>query len=152
MKVLVIIRSLKQSYRFTLKVHKAKRPEDQQLEAEFYEKWSLEHRVPEGTHCEFEIIEPFLEHHVHRTHLHIHQSTKNGKWFVCWTQIVPEEKSAEALLKFWCAGTVYTMETGKGFHELMPAEKIVAQCFGEGLEILEKDHQISVAEFCFQSS
>lgn len=144
----VVVRSKTTEYEFSLKLHRANQPSEQQIEAEFYAQYSLEHKVPEGPHIECEVISPTLWSHPMHKKIHIHRSNKTGGWYVCWTNPLPDETAALHLLEMWCAGTVYTMESGNGFETLLSPDELMGSDFHKALIKLSNEFSIGVTQLC----
>ncbi|HVY35856.1 MAG TPA: hypothetical protein VG982_01085 [Candidatus Paceibacterota bacterium] len=104
-----------EQFLFSFLLHESNALEEQKIEKEFYEQWSLSRICPEGVHYEAEILHPDVVAHEKGKYIHYHVSKKNQKVFVCWTDTVPDRSTLAGMLKTWTAGTVYTMETGKPF-------------------------------------
>jgi hypothetical protein len=79
----------------------------------FYAKWG---KVPELPHRELEILVPsseFLARFRERHIIHVHDSERNRRPFVCWTGRLETLKDIRKVLELWCVGTAASMEQGK---------------------------------------
>jgi hypothetical protein len=132
-------------YVFSFIIHESEKVEDQQIESEFYKKFSLEHKTPEGKHYEIEITSPsFREHPLIRV-LHIHPSEKNQKDFICWTKEVPDVAEVMKVIRLWSAGTVYSLTVrNTWFAGLFGEHGLESNHAGElrFIEVLEEEYRI----------
>ncbi len=140
MKANLTIESDNNEYQFDFIVHKSESQNDQMIESEFYKTWSPDHKMPELTHFEMELVSPNLEQHKYVKSIHIHTSLKNGKKFICWTLPVTDKHTFMSIILLWSLGTAYTMETGIDFQTLYEKHKI---------EMLDFKSMISVLKFVY---
>ena len=145
MKKLIIVKTKDgKEYDFETFLHKASTPEEQQIEAEFYEKYSPQKSVPEGIHYEIEVLLlPASLTFIQFARLHVYKSKKNGKEFLCVTIPIPTLEKALEVLTCWCAGTVYTIETGKDFGLLFKEHGIPNDNFAKLQSALIEHHDIT---------
>jgi hypothetical protein len=100
---------------FEFFVYQSSNPEDHKIEASFYQQWSPNHSVPMGNHYEVELFEPGkILNHPNGKLVHLHK-TSRYKYFICWTEPVPDEQTLQKMIKTWCLGTFYTLVTGVDF-------------------------------------
>lgn len=117
----VRVDSTKQRYEFIFVIHRSESPQDHQIEDDFYGE-----NIPQGLHFEAEIREKDiseLNQQEHRSKLHIHESKKTKKHYVCWTGNISRHKMMHDMLVMWCAGSVYTMESGIQFEKIIEEKK-----------------------------
>jgi len=131
-------------YRFEIRFHESTKVADQEIEPEFYLKYSLEHNVYNGTHFEMEVILKELEGLNHFEKIHIHISSKNGKKYICWTGQLMAESQAVLVAKMWCAGSVYTIIYGEDFVLLFERYNVNFEDFEKMIEILNNEFKILV--------
>lgn len=150
MQAKITIGSQKRDYQFFVTFHHSSGPAEHQIEHEFYVSSSLSHSVPPGKHIECEVVSPALWEHPAADKIHLHKSTKNGKWYVCWTNPVPDVATAQRILELWCAGTVYTMEHGEKFDKLLVPEEHTGDYFPQTITRLSEELGIKVLSFLVQ--
>lgn len=145
MKKLFIVKSNGKNYRFEIKFHKSDNERTQQIEPDFYRKYSVSHKVHEGVHYEIEIISMEIEQHANFSKVHIHTSLKNDKKYVCWTGHLPTKTQALLVAQMWCAGTIFTIENGEDFGLLFDRHKVDVMNFEKMIKLLEDEYKILVS-------
>lgn len=120
-------------YEFLFVIHQSQTIGDHQIEDEFYSG-----NIPQELHFEAEIREKEmleLDAHQFRKKLHIHQSTKTNKYYVCWTGAISNHRLMREMLEMWSTGSVYTMETGVQFEKILEEKKLDVGNFKACIEI-----------------
>lgn len=113
-KLLCSVRSKTKTYSFLVQVHRAERADEQVIEAEFYQQ-TIE-QIHEGVHHELQLLaSPVWGSAQPDSPVHVHKNPQTGKSFVCYTHNIPTIEAAEKILKFWCVGTVYSIENDRDF-------------------------------------
>jgi len=101
--------------RFVLDSWRSSSEDDRTIEPEFYVDYCADGQIPQGPHHEVEILEPAkIGGHEHEEVIHYHINRGGGQ-FVCWTGSLPSLSAVSTMLRVWCAGTAFTMATGKDF-------------------------------------
>ena len=129
-------------YLFVIRIHKSTQPEEQQIEESFYTKNTPEKKVHQGTHYEMEIISPNLMKHAYTSKMHVHQSAKNNKQFICLTFHIDTEEKVRQAIECWCAGTVYTIENNDGFERIIKRHNLSDDDFAGILSKLMERYNI----------
>ncbi len=95
---------------FSLAAHLSIKKDDRLIEPAFYKD-----EPPEGPHHEIEIESPRIWEHEHGAHIHFHRVPGTDRNFVCWTGALRLLRHVEPVVRMWCLGTAYTMQTGLDF-------------------------------------
>jgi hypothetical protein len=105
-KVEMLISTPKKEYHFKFIAHVSQTPAELQIEDRFYMDSSSDHRLPEGKHYEFEILNDWRDFAtIARVHWHV--SRKTNQMYVCYTRQVSSEHEAASILSIWGCGVVY---------------------------------------------
>lgn len=112
------------------------------IEDDFYIKYSVDHQIYQGMHHEIEVVSPVIHNHQNFSKIHLYQSAKTKKWYVCWTRHIPSEEEAMRVLEMWSLGTVYTMENNDGFENLMTSEELDNSIFDNAIKKLKGEYGI----------
>ncbi len=131
---------------FEFKIYKSEKPEDQQIESDFYIKHGLNHKVHEGVHYEMELISPDLKSDKNFEKFHTHPSIKTNKDYVCWTPPVQSPAAVLEVLQMWCAGVVYAMKNEKDFAYLFGIHNVGQFELSKMTEVIKKEYGISIYE------
>jgi len=142
MKKIFSVYSRGKKYVFEIVFHKSSNVEDQQIESDFYIKYS--ENVHSGVHYEMEVVSTDLAELAHFGKVHIHTSLKTGKKCICWTGHLPTEEAAVLVTRMWCAGSVYTTDNGEDFGFLFEKHDIDVLDFKKMLDILGTEYHIYV--------
>lgn len=113
-KLLCSVRSKTKTYSFLVQVHRAERSAEQVIEPEFYQR-TID-QVHDGVHHELQLIaSPVWGSDQPDSPIHVHKNPQTGKSFVCYTLNLSTIEAADKILKFWCVGTVYSIENDQDF-------------------------------------
>jgi len=146
MKKEFVVKSREKDYRLEILFHKSNKVGDQQIEPEFYLKYSSAHKTHDGVHYEMEVLHTGLEGLEFFSKIHIHSSLKNNKKYVCWTGHVPTKSMALLITRMWCAGSIYTIEKGEDFGCLFERHGLDAMSLEKMIKTLEEEYNILVSE------
>lgn len=146
MKKQFIVKSRTKDYKFEIQFHQSNKTEDQQIEPNFYIEYSSDHKTHYGIHYEMEVLYTGLEGLEFFSKIHIHSSLKNSKKYICWTGYVPTESMALSIARMWCAGSIYTIESGEDFVHLFDRHGLDFIDFEKMIEVLKTEYDIMVSE------
>lgn len=116
-------------YLFEAALCRSNSPQKRYIEKKFYDDHASGGFV--GPHFEIELFTD-VSKYPHADKIHYHQTPAN-RIFVCWTRHLPNAAAATTIFNAWCAGTVYTIETGEDFAPLFAACAEDPQAFIERL-------------------
>lgn len=122
-------------YRFEADVYRSESPEEQIIDAGFYEKWVG--AVHDSTHHEFLIVDvPSFEETGSNLGNHVYTRADTGQKFVCWTHQIKTLDMAATIFDMWCVGMIYSLENQKDFRDVAsPHPEKFLEFFSEGFGI-----------------
>jgi len=130
-----VVQSPTRTYDFGAEVHAAERPEEQRIDADFYEKY--EGRVHQGTHHELLLFQsPAWGRVDPEVAIHVYQRQDTGEKFVCYTRQVETLEGATGLFQWWCVGMVYSLENKADFRNVLEEHP------EDFLEVMDRDYGI----------
>ncbi len=119
------------------------------IEEAFYVQWG--DGVPVGLHYEVEVLSKELTGHPLMAEspspLHVHLSSKNDRYFICWTHPVDTFDLAMKMASAWAVGTVYTIESAIDFAKILYANNIEPSNFDGICDYFQNEHMIEIISF-----
>jgi len=119
-----------QGYTFEAALCYSNERRERRIEQKFYDDFAS--GGFDGPHYEIELFTD-VSTCEHADMIHFHRTPAN-RLFVCWIFPIIDAESATALFRAWCAGTVYTIVTGKGCPALRGSDKKATDMFIRDLE------------------
>lgn len=130
------VKGNKGSYTFVAEFHQSNSRFDYRIDSRFY---TENGQLFDGAHVEIELHKIPSFERTETAHLHVHVNPDNGKKFVCWIYQQSDLAEAESLFKWWCVGSVYTIEHGADFGPVLEKHKdtddFVAEMSSLGIQI-----------------
>ncbi|PCI30063.1 hypothetical protein COB55_00710 [Candidatus Wolfebacteria bacterium] len=140
MLLVILTSNAKVAHRFEGMIHHIETVRDFNLDPEkFYVKLAKE--VPVLPHIEIEIILPKVWEHQHENEIHYQPTPNRETHFVCIPARIESARQALIMFRIWSTGTLYTMETGKDFTDLL---KALSGNTDQFFEHLKDKHGISI--------
>ena len=142
----IVVRSRKKKYSFAFFAWVSQNQSEWRMDDTFYvEKFG---RLPDGQHAEFiiyseEIIEhPFTANDPLLLHMALNKDGKN--YCICWPTLLTEFPLDTGILMAWCVGTVYTLETGTDFAQILNEQNIAQGDFDTFIKYMRQKQKIAI--------
>jgi hypothetical protein len=135
------VRTPLKEYWFNAEVYRSEKPEEQRIDPAFYVEYTPEHKPHEGVHHEMLLTASPAYGRVNpEVPIHVHTRPETGEHFVCWTPQVATLELAREIFRWWCVGTIYTIEQEADFAPL------VGEHQDDFLEFVRHEFGISLVE------
>lgn len=122
-KLTCLVQGKNNRYEFEVVATKCASPSEHSIPTTFYIKNHAS--VPEGNHWELPLTKsPVWGRVVPDVPVHIYADQESGNHYVCFTGNIETLETAEAVFRYWCLGTVYTIENHEDFASVTAPERV----------------------------